>query len=331
MPPKKSKKVRKESFSDDNLLKFKEVDQCAICLEIPQGKIGTLKECSHQFCLECIKRWLQVGVACPMCKKTPVTIYSGGVEVKVPPLVDRWAEIREDEERAAQDHLLALELSNREMMFSAPSIGQILRSFISEMVASASPSHPSLSRGIPEFLDFESSRSPERSHESEILYIPKAIQRGLISPLMEELEEMWPTSIESKRSVTKGTRKGMSIDITDPTPIVKRIIDLATKIIIKKIDRIQTNPESAWANLYTKGDDYVPWHQDSYGDHILIISIGSCRKFKSRVIHDPKDTESINFGDGDLIYFNREWNETHQHSLPKTKTSGNRISIVLFW
>lgn len=88
-----------------------------------------------------------------------------------------------------------------------------------------------------------------------------------------------------------------------------------------------------FGNHYEKeGNDYAPYHKDSYGDGkgVFTVSIGGTRMFytkddKSGVVTKHK------LEDGDLFYFNSQFNSKHKHSIPKLKSYKDpRISIVFF-
>lgn len=51
---------------------------------------------------------------------------------------------------------------------------------------------------------------------------------------------------------------------------------------ISIIDNVNTNIgniRSCWLNLYRDGNDYTPYHRDSYNCKVLNISFGGIRKF----------------------------------------------------
>ena len=47
--------------------------KCTICLD-QMTNPATLKPCGHQFCKDCISKWLQKSSACPDCKKNFIII-----------------------------------------------------------------------------------------------------------------------------------------------------------------------------------------------------------------------------------------------------------------
>lgn len=347
---------------------FKRKEECSICLEIPKKEVGTLIECDHSFCLGCITKWLRTGIKCPMCNKTPVTVYSNGKRVAIG-RKKRQETQDEIDERFEDDRVFAAQVMSEEISRHAPFLGHVAQSVALSFVANGDPSPnptPSFGAGLFQtFLQsngdirqclsrfffgipsddsgedrFESDESDEsddypsepryREPEEPIFsYDEKAVQRGLISPLMEELDEYWPTDDQSKRTATRGTRKGMGLSIEDSLSF-----PILTRVITQAIGQLKLGePKSLWLNLYRNGDNYAPWHQDSYGGKVAIVSIGGARLFKTRSLNGASDeSESYTFGDGDLIFFNESWNSTHQHSIPKTKKKvSSRISIVIFW
>lgn len=86
-----------------------------------------------------------------------------------------------------------------------------------------------------------------------------------------------------------------------------------------------------FGNHYKDGE-YAPYHKDSYGDGkgVFTVSIGGTRMFytkndKTGVVTKHK------LEDGDLFYFNSQFNSVHKHSIPKLKSYQDpRISVVFF-
>nr|WRJ69781.1 RING finger domain-containing protein [Oceanusvirus sp.] len=42
-------------------------EECAICLSEPEGGVRKGKACGHEFCAECIEKWLSEHTTCPVC------------------------------------------------------------------------------------------------------------------------------------------------------------------------------------------------------------------------------------------------------------------------
>ncbi|MDD4930858.1 MAG: hypothetical protein PHG66_01730 [Candidatus Colwellbacteria bacterium] len=91
--------------------------------------------------------------------------------------------------------------------------------------------------------------------------------------------------------------------------------------------------KGVFGNHYEKeGNDYAPYHKDSYGDGkgVFTVSIGGTRMFYTK---DDKTgvVTKHKLDDGDLFYFNSQFNSKHKHSIPKLKSYKDpRISIVFF-
>lgn len=89
-----------------------------------------------------------------------------------------------------------------------------------------------------------------------------------------------------------------------------------------------------FCNLYRDGEYYTPYHRDSYSlreDALTITySFGATRRFLMKP-DDGSETKKFDLSDGDIFVMTKEDNETHKHSIPKTrKRLGERISVVCF-
>lgn len=125
-----------------------------------------------------------------------------------------------------------------------------------------------------------------------------------------------------KRSVCR-------IDICDLDEKWKHplIIDMKEKIE----NEFGMKVRGVFLNLYKDGDDYAPYHRDSYGGNgVFTVSVGGKREFLTKNDKTGKITKYM-LEDGDLFFFNSEFNKQHKHSIPKRKKLNNpRISIVFF-
>jgi alkylated DNA repair dioxygenase AlkB len=89
---------------------------------------------------------------------------------------------------------------------------------------------------------------------------------------------------------------------------------------------------TCWVNFYRDGRDGVAWHGDRTGRRepealVAIISLGHPRRFLLR----PKGGgTSLRFdlGRGDLLVMGGSCQRTFEHSVPKTKHAGPRISVT---
>jgi alkylated DNA repair dioxygenase AlkB len=86
------------------------------------------------------------------------------------------------------------------------------------------------------------------------------------------------------------------------------------------------------ANLYRDGRDSVAWHGDRHGQRVdetvvAIVSLGSPRRFLLR----PKGGGAslrLEPGPGDLLVLGGTCQRTWQHSVPKRRSAGPRISVM---
>lgn len=87
----------------------------------------------------------------------------------------------------------------------------------------------------------------------------------------------------------------------------------------------------AFVNWYQNGDHYAPYHRDSYGGTgVFTVSLGGARMMCTKA-DDSGKVDKYLLEDGDLFFFNTEFNRSHKHSIPKLKSyQSPRISIVLF-
>ncbi len=90
--------------------------------------------------------------------------------------------------------------------------------------------------------------------------------------------------------------------------------------------------DSVGLNLYRDGQDSVAWHRDHIKKEVedpivVLVSIGEKRKFLVRP-YGGGASKSFMLGRGDLLVtggkFQREW----EHTVPKVKQAGPRISIA---
>lgn len=54
------------------------------------------------------------------------------------------------------------------------------------------------------------------------------------------------------------------------------------------------------------------WHKDTYGRHIMVLSLGSSRKVQFRD-NKTKQVETIEPSLGDLYFMSLRLNDTHKH------------------
>lgn len=89
--------------------------------------------------------------------------------------------------------------------------------------------------------------------------------------------------------------------------------------------------EGVFCNLYRNGNDYCPYHRDTYGCDVWTLSLGDTRDFlvKKDGVGTRADTWTLK--SGDLYYMSEKLHKTHRHSIPVRKgRQGSRISVVFF-
>ena len=88
---------------------------------------------------------------------------------------------------------------------------------------------------------------------------------------------------------------------------------------------------STWANLYRDGHDSVAWHGDRVlrvQQHALvaIVSLGEPRPFRLRPT-GAGPSVAFDLGGGDLLVMGGTCQRTWQHSVPKVRRAGPRLSL----
>ena len=92
--------------------------------------------------------------------------------------------------------------------------------------------------------------------------------------------------------------------------------------------------DTVFCNRFQDASHQIPWHKDTYGRHILVLSLGSPRQVQFRDTRQTQEIQSIEPQSGDLYFFPLPINDTHQHCVaPATSESdaGTRLSLVFFF
>lgn len=88
--------------------------------------------------------------------------------------------------------------------------------------------------------------------------------------------------------------------------------------------------DTVFCNRFQDPSHQIPWHKDTYGRHILVLSLGSARQVQFRDTN-TQEIETIEPQSGDLYFFPLHINDTHQHRVaPAEHDSGTRLSLVFF-
>ena len=85
-------------------------------------------------------------------------------------------------------------------------------------------------------------------------------------------------------------------------------------------------------NLYRDGADSVAWHRDRIPPEIVdpvvaLVSLGEPRTFLLRPQGGGK-SRAFKLGHGDLLVTGGQTQRRFEHSVPKVKASGARMSIA---
>jgi alkylated DNA repair dioxygenase AlkB len=97
-------------------------------------------------------------------------------------------------------------------------------------------------------------------------------------------------------------------------------------------DRYEVEFDSVGFNLYRDGQDSVAWHGDRIRKEIekpivALVSAGEPRRFLLRPKGGGPST-TFKLGDGDLLVTGGLTQRTWEHSVPKVKKAGPRISLA---
>ncbi|MBO0886988.1 MAG: alpha-ketoglutarate-dependent dioxygenase AlkB [Acidimicrobiales bacterium] len=114
-----------------------------------------------------------------------------------------------------------------------------------------------------------------------------------------------------------------------PSPLPEALEDMRCLLSL----RYGVEFDSLGLNLYRDGGDSVAWHGDRIDPAIAepvvaLVSLGDARRFLVRRRGERGQSRSFALGHGDLLVtggrFQREW----QHSVPKARTTGARVSLA---
>jgi alkylated DNA repair dioxygenase AlkB len=97
-------------------------------------------------------------------------------------------------------------------------------------------------------------------------------------------------------------------------------------------ERYEVRFDSMGINLYRDGGDSVAWHRDRIPPEIIdpvvaLVSLGEPRTFLLRP-HGGGKSRSFRLGHGDLLVTGGQTQRRFEHSVPKVKASGPRMSIA---
>lgn len=87
-----------------------------------------------------------------------------------------------------------------------------------------------------------------------------------------------------------------------------------------------------YCNRFQEPTHHIPWHKDSYGSHIFVLSFGADRIIEFRN-NKTKEVERLDPHSGDLYFMPLKLNETHMHRVlaASAEHPGTRVSLVFFF
>eukprot|EP00892_Ulva_mutabilis_P009098 jgi/Ulvmu1/6560/UM003_0197.1 len=78
----------------------------------------------------------------------------------------------------------------------------------------------------------------------------------------------------------------------------------------------------------------LPWHTDTYGHHIAVLSLGAGRnvQFRRKSWINTKPIETVRPAAGDMYFMPLKLNDTHEHRVcpAESGAEGTRLSFVFF-
>lgn len=153
-------------------------------------------------------------------------------------------------------------------------------------------------------------------------------------PLEQETIKLYGRAIQVPRltswhGVGSYTFSGLT---RDALPWTKTLLDLKYLLVVSE----QVEFNSCLANYYRDGSDSVAWHSDDEpelgptSDDIVIasLSFGDTRRFLTRC-KETKQKQEYTLEHGDLIVMAGNFQQTHEHCVPKTKKHKNpRLNLT---
>jgi alkylated DNA repair dioxygenase AlkB len=115
-------------------------------------------------------------------------------------------------------------------------------------------------------------------------------------------------------------------------PLVPAPLELMRQALSARYERCF---DSVGMNLYRDGDDSVAWHRDKIPETIIepvvvLVSLGARRPFALRPLAPPRRARTLRFelGAGDLLVTGGRCQRLWEHSVPKVRGAGPRISLA---
>lgn len=95
--------------------------------------------------------------------------------------------------------------------------------------------------------------------------------------------------------------------------------------------RFGVRVQGVFLNYYRNGEDYCPYHRDTYGCDVWTLSLGGTRDFLVKPDRTGTKSTKWTLESGDLYLMKRQLHQTYRHSIPARKgMNQGRISVVFF-
>lgn len=158
-----------------------------------------------------------------------------------------------------------------------------------------------------------------------VMHIPKFLDKDRAEYILNTLQALipWVEFTPSPKSRKVWRFEGLTGDVA----IDKIFLDLITELQLQCNVKVQ----GVFCNLYRDGNDYCPYHRDSYGCDVWTLSLGDTRDFlvKKDVIGAKADKWTLE--SGDLYFMDKTLHKHYKHSIPVRKNKKHaRISLVFF-
>jgi len=163
----------------------------------------------------------------------------------------------------------------------------------------------------------------------EIIYIEDFIDDSLI--LFDELktEIKWDERMKARLTASFGVAYNYS-NISYPFQEMLPVIDDLSNRIHEKLNFL---PNNCLINYYPNGKSKMGFHYDQIDvlvkdTGIVIISLGETRTLAFRNIKNHSENFEFQLLSGSLIFMSQKTQEIWQHSIPKSKTENDRMSLT---
>lgn len=86
-----------------------------------------------------------------------------------------------------------------------------------------------------------------------------------------------------------------------------------------------------WVNKFVDGRHHIDWHQDQYGEHIFVLSLGATRRVEYRDHRTREPVRTVLLAHGDMYIVHPQFDHRHDHRVPADPLIPDpRISLVIF-